>query len=211
MRLVPVILVVLVGAAFTVGANSGGAPAGAAVDGCTCHAAEPSSSVTVTLDGVPETFVHGEPYGLTVTVAGPDPLPDPLAQNQGGYQLIASAGDLAPASNQDGQNINETAMGHSSSTNDQRVWSVIWTAPIDPTITHVMFWYAGNAVNGDTREVNDAWNKGTAMSMAAGGDGNGTGNETTPAGGDSAAGSVILTAGAMTLAVAAAMRLRRTR
>lgn len=192
--------------AFTAGAhaNAGGAPENTAINGCTCHGNEPSSDASVELTGLPEAYEPGTDYELTVSVSGPAAVP--VGQNQGGFQVIVSAGSLQPASNA-ARNLNETTLTHGSAGNDQRSWDFTWSSPTGSEATmEVTFWYAGNAVNGDTTNQNDAWNQGMTTISPAGAAG---GNETTPPEetdeGLPSAG-LILSAGAV---AAAAVLLRR--
>jgi hypothetical protein len=163
-------------------ANSAGAPANAAVSGCTCHANQPSNDVEVSLGGLPEAYEAGTDYALTVMVDGPAPLP--IGQNQGGFQVIVDRGTLMPTG-QDAQALNESAVTHNSAGNDQRQWSLTWSAPTGSEASApATFWVAGNAVNGDTTTQGDQWNRAVMQVPAAGANGTTpTGNQTEPADG----------------------------
>lgn len=172
-----VVLTLVAALVVTAGAhaNAGGAPENAAINGCTCHSNEPSSDASVELAGLPDAYEPGTDYPLTMSVSGPAALP--VGQNEGGFQVIVSAGSLQPASNA-ARNLNETTITHGSAGNDQRSWDFTWSSPTGSEATMaVTFWYAGNAVNGDTTNQNDAWNQGVATVAPAGAAG---GNETTP-------------------------------
>lgn len=172
-----VVLTLAAALAATAGAhaNAGGAPENAAVNGCTCHGNEPSSDAAVELGGLPDAYDAGTDYELTLSVSGPEALP--IGQNEGGFQVIVSAGSLQPSSNAE-QNLNETTLTHGSAGNDQRSWDFTWSSPTGSAATQpVTFWYAGNAVNGDTTNQNDAWNKEVATVASAS---NQTGNGTSP-------------------------------
>lgn len=121
-----------------------------AAEGCTCHAPQASPFVTVTVVGLPERFEGGERYSLLVSITGAPP-PLPVAQNQGGFALDASAGTLlVPDGAQEVRSSGATAT-HTEAGNDQRVWAVEWTAPAAGGGVTIVA--ASNAVNGDG--VND--------------------------------------------------------
>jgi hypothetical protein len=134
----------------------------------TCHAchfhadlnAEPGG---VTLSGVPERFVSGERYALTVTVTRPG-----LAL--GGFQLTArledggaQAGTLAPAAGEEErlgidvqgaiQYANQRRKGAAPVAPDTTRWALDWTAP--ETRGPVVFHVAANAADGDERVEGD--------------------------------------------------------
>jgi hypothetical protein len=134
----------------------------------TCHAchfhadlnAEPGR---VTLSGVPERFVSGERYALTVTLTRPG-----LAL--GGFQLTArledggaQAGTLAPAAGEDDrlgidvqdaiQYANQRRKGAEPVAPNTSRWALDWTAP--ETSGPVVFHVAANAADGDERVDGD--------------------------------------------------------
>lgn len=185
-------------------ANATGAPENAAVNGCTCHGNEPSSDASVELTGLPDAYEAGTDYALTFTVSGPEALA--IGQNEGGFQVIVSAGSLQPSSNAE-RNLNETTLTHGSAGNDQRSWDFTWSSPTgSAALQPVTFWYAGNAVNGDTTTQNDAWNKAMAtVPSASNQTGNGT-SPTDPADGDSPALGLALAGVSVAAAVVAFRR-----
>lgn len=147
-----------------------------------CHGVPGQASPLVTgrLDGLPEAYVPGQTYDLSVLVEGGPPVL-PVAQNQGGFALEVSGGALAAA---DGavQTRNSTAT-HTEAGNDQRSWAVLWTAPLDGT--DVTFAFSVNAVNGNTvQDPGDEWTMGSATLKASApttaAPSNATGNATAP-------------------------------
>lgn len=133
-----------------------------------CHAchfdSDPDSGPgRVTVDGVPERFLPGEQYPLTITLTRP-------AMTFGGFQITgrfteggAQAGRLAPADGEAGrvasveqggvQYVSQTKAGTALTSADTAVWQLVWTAPEGngPITFHV----AANAGNGDGTAEDD--------------------------------------------------------
>lgn len=151
--------------AFGAAAFSGGAPASAAVEGCTCHSTTESGNVGVTIE-VPQSVEPGHTYNVTVALTGPSPLPTPAGQNQGGFAAVVSGGALAPV-NDETQIVEGTAT-HTQAGNDQRGWTFSWTTPIRNMTREgeeVTFTVSANAVNGDgLANQLDEWSQATATS-----------------------------------------------
>ena len=139
---------------------------GAQDGGCSCHGQTPSTEVVASLEGLPSELEAGATYTLNITFTGGPSYNDnanPAAL--GGFHLWVSDGVLAPVDemvqlNSDGSVTHtgtdkaDTGMG-----NDQRNWTVEWTAPMDggaKFILHV------NSVNGDQTNGGDMWGKLTA-------------------------------------------------
>jgi hypothetical protein len=134
----------------------------------TCHACHFHADLNadpggVTLSGVPERFVSGERYTLTVTLTRPG-----LAM--GGFQLTArvrdggtQAGTLAPAAGEEErlgidvqgaiQYANQRRKGAAPVAPDTSRWALDWTAP--ETSGPVVFHVAANAADGDDRVDGD--------------------------------------------------------
>lgn len=130
---------------------------------CHFHAELNSGPGRVTLTGVPEQFVAGQRYPLTITLAHPD-------MKRGGFQLTsrfegggAQAGVLAPAPGEE-ERIAVEAQGNVQYANQRgkgvvpaapgaAKWSVEWTAPEarGPVVFHV----SANAADGDETAEGD--------------------------------------------------------
>jgi hypothetical protein len=163
----PVARATTVAAAQKVGpspAYADGAPPGfsGGFDEQSCHACHFFNDVNsgperVAITGVPERFVAGEAYPLTITLSRPD-------LKVAGFQLTArfrddgaQAGELAPASGAaervkvetqgDVQYANQQKAGTEPAAPHTARWSLVWTAPDGdrPVVFHV----AANAGDGD--------------------------------------------------------------
>lgn len=133
-----------------------------------CHACHFHEDVNtepggVTIAGVPERFVAGEQYPITITLSRP-------GMKLGGFQLTArfkqgaaQAGTLAPAPGQeerlriqnDGgvEYATQRQKGTAIETSDTAQWSLIWTAPPKPAA--VVFNVAANAADADGTAEHD--------------------------------------------------------
>jgi len=122
--------------------------------GCVCHSGATTSTVTVTLDGVPSNYSGGEIVNLTITITGG---PTAAGENHGGFNLVASAGTLSAPDNTT-QIMNGEAT-HTEFGNNQRSWQVTWTAPSENS-QDITFTTHGNSVNGDgSASADDKWNR----------------------------------------------------
>ncbi len=177
------LILILLGSTGPGAAFSGGAPSGTAQSGCTCHASQASSGVTVAVAGFPAAYEANVTYDLTLTInGGPPALPG--GANQGGFAIQASFGTFAPKNDRaktmdDGAGLTHTGAGATA-----RTWAFQWTAPA-AAATFVEFHWAGNAVNGNVLpDPADEWALGNAtippMVRAA----DAGGNETPDAEGD---------------------------
>jgi hypothetical protein len=127
--------------------------------GCNCHSGSADASVSVELSGVPSEYVAGQEYNLTVTITG-GPTANASGNAQGGFNLVASAGTLSSAGT-DTQIMSGEAT-HTEDGNDQRSWTVTWTAPASSDVT---FTATGNSVDGDgSASSTDLWNQDDATS-----------------------------------------------
>lgn len=130
---------------------------------CHFHADVNSGSGRVTIAGVPERFVAGERYPLTITLARP-------GMTLGGFQLTArvkdggaQAGTLAPAAEDDErigidvqgdiQYAGQRQKGAALAAPDTARWALVWTAPM--ASVPVAFHVAANAADGDERVDGD--------------------------------------------------------
>lgn len=154
--------------AWTATSNSAGAPQNSADGGCTCHNAQPDTTVQVGLQGFPEAYVANTTYDISITVTG-GPVPVPaVSQNQGGFALKVSGGLLLA---DDGITVTGgTFATHSASTNNQRSWALQWVAP-ETSSGPVTATVSVNSVNGDGVNAGglDRWNKATVTVAPAGG------------------------------------------
>ena len=126
-------------------------------NGCTCHSAVATESVIITLDGLPEQYEANKTYTLNFSATGGAASIENYT-NLGGFNLWMSRGVLSNISD-DVQVFSNNEVGHHESGNDQRAWSVNWTAPEDDTLT-VRYRLHINTVNGDAQPSNqDQWNR----------------------------------------------------
>ena len=147
-------------------------------DACHFHAAPNAGPGKLTLEGVPEQFVAGQAYRVTIALTQP-------GMKLAGFQLAArfkddgtQAGTLAKESDKDArvgietpsgvQYAGQRREGATVSTENESRWTVMWTAPLDnaqgcpepcpraPSSTRtVVFHVAANAANGDERADGD--------------------------------------------------------
>ena len=150
-------------AASPAAAYADGAPPGftggfgeAACDACHFEAAVNTKPGQLTLTGVPERFVAGERYPLTITLSRP-------GMAMGGFQLSArmetggaQAGTLAPGPGEEKrikiepgkvQYANQRQDGTALAEPGLAKWTVVWTAPA--TSGAVVFHAAANAADKD--------------------------------------------------------------
>jgi hypothetical protein len=150
-------------AASPAAAYADGAPPGftggfgeAACDACHFEAAVNTKPGQLTLTGVPERFVAGERYPLTITLSRP-------GMAMGGFQLSArmetggaQAGTLAPGPGEEKrikiepgkvQYANQRQDGTALAEPGLAKWTVVWTAPATPGA--VVFHAAANAADKD--------------------------------------------------------------
>ncbi len=126
-----------------------------AANGCTCHNADASSGVALNLTA-PANFTAGETYTLIVTMESGVATD---GENQGGFFLSTSQGSLASADAS--TQLFDGYLTHTAAGNDQRSWTVEWTAPADDTRIADFTLY-GNSVNGNgAPDSSDQWNRAT--------------------------------------------------
>ncbi len=120
--------------------------------GATCHSATPDPTVSVTITGIPASYLPGNNYPLTISLSG-----GPTAG--GGFDLSVTAGMLTTSD----PNV-LIAVGEATHNNPNfRTWTVLWTAPA-PGAGTVTFHVAGNAVNLNGLFTGDGWNVNTYIS-----------------------------------------------
>lgn len=120
-----------------------------------CHTLAPAPftppEANAVLEGLPEGWMPGKTYALTVRVeGGPDALPAP--QPRGGFEMATSGGAFGiPAEFQEQLRLVEpTEVTYLPAGTLLREWKVEWTAPglaIEPA--PVQFWLAVLAANGN--------------------------------------------------------------
>ncbi|HUE90311.1 MAG TPA: choice-of-anchor V domain-containing protein [Vicinamibacterales bacterium] len=143
---------------------------------CHFHAEVNSGQGRVAIAGVPERFVAGTRYPLTITLAR-------SGMALGGFQLTArftdggaQAGVLAPAPGEeerirvdvqgDVQYVGQRRQGTALPAPDTARWAVVWTAP--ETSAPVTFHVAANAADGDGSVEGDYIHSAAAQSAPPG-------------------------------------------
>jgi hypothetical protein len=124
-----------------------------ACDGC--HGGgDPTGNVT--LSNVPNRFIAGQTYALTLTIQH-------AAALRGGFQIVATNGTtnamVGSFTASTGMRLNNVSRLTQSTprnfSSGSVSWTFNWTAPSSNT-PRVVFYYAGNAVNGDGGTSGDA-------------------------------------------------------
>ena len=114
---------------------------------CGCHGGQ-DSSTTVSIIGQPSSYTPGSTYSLSITVSS-----SVISSDMGGFSMSSTAGTFSNP----GLNAKLASGKVTHSTISARNWSVDWTAPVAGTGT-VTISGAGNAVDGNNQQSNDAWN-----------------------------------------------------
>ena len=167
LRTATVALTLLLLAALVAGASTLTAPASARptgitgiTSGCSCHSSAAADDVQVHIEGLPEKFRADSTHELTVRIEG-GPEVTENSSNQGGFNLRADAGELSVMAEDGAVQIMDGEATHTAAGNDQREWTVLWTAPSTEGI-RVTFTLFGNSVNGDgSPGPEDHWNSTT--------------------------------------------------
>ena len=98
-------------------------------NGCNCHdGGGASDSVTASIEGVPESYNGSESYTLTVSFTGGPGTEG--NENVGGFNLWTSGGTFASLDSST-QLKNPNDITHTLEGNNQRSWTLEWTAPAD--------------------------------------------------------------------------------
>lgn len=149
--------------------------------GCTCHTSTSSGDVSpfMTLangSALPDTYNANEVYTFAFGfTGGPGDVAAGTQDNMGGFNLVASKGDLASLG--DFTTMTAGQLTHTPAGNDQVNWTVEWTAPSSGSVD---FQLTVNSVNGDgSQSDDDHWAQSTFSMGAVGG----SGDETEPADG----------------------------
>lgn len=127
-----------------------------------CH--DPTDVVgeglSLAIEGVPEVFVQGHRYNITVVLdRGTGPRPH-FAISQG-FQMGVNGGTLGSTAGT--ISISDQEVGSNGAVADN-IWSVIWTAP--HTYERVTFYAAAVVADGDGTEAGDLWVRTTVTSYA---------------------------------------------
>lgn len=131
--------------------------------GCTCHsgnAIAPDDSVTVMIADVPYHFAADQLYTLKIEIIGG---PEIGGTASAGFSLRTSGGALSAGAGyedmvQNGEDSTTLTHTEAGSNPTDRSWTIVWTAPTTGG-GDVIFWLAGNSVNGDGAPTGDAWNR----------------------------------------------------
>ena len=168
LRTATVALTLLLLAALVAGTSTLTAPVSAketgitgVTSGCFCHSSAAADDVQVHIEGLPDDFRAGSTHELTVRIEG-GPEVTQNSSNQGGFNLRADAGELSVMAEDGTVQIMDGEATHTAAGNDQREWTVLWTAP-NAEYIQVTFTLFGNSVNGDgSPGPEDHWNSTTA-------------------------------------------------
>jgi len=138
-------------------------------NGCTCHNATDSTSVSPAIDGLSGEYEPGRVYTLRLSVDGGAPLAM-NATAEGGFDLNVSAGTLKVPKDSMAVRV-DPATGEATHTLEgraQRNWTVEWRAPGEGEGT-VTFTLLVNTVNGDgVQGPPDQWGRAVLTSEPAG-------------------------------------------
>ena len=127
-------------------------------NGCTCHNAVPTDTVNITFEGLPEIYEANKTYTLNISATGGAESVENYT-NLGGFNLWMSHGVLSNQSDEV-QVFSDNEVGHTVEGNDQRAWTVDWTAPDDDESTLIRYRLHVNTVNGDGVPSDaDEWNR----------------------------------------------------
>lgn len=118
----------------------------------TCHGTSANSSTSVSLTGLPATYVAGQTYNLTFTITN-------SSLTHGGFNILCSGGQFTAGTGSK-TNTQKTQITHNS-VSATNTWSFTWKAPTSGTTT-INFSAVGNAVNNDNNDDGqDQWNTAT--------------------------------------------------
>ncbi len=123
--------------------------------GCTCHAPDPNSEVSVAVDGWPAVYTPGDDYPLTIIGDGP------IAGSGGGFSMDVTKGTLTTS-----DSVVAAAASHATHVSGaKRSWTVVWHAPPEDSGNVRLTVYI-NLVNGDGSDgPEDQWNLATMDAM----------------------------------------------
>jgi hypothetical protein len=114
-----------------------------------CHGNSANSATSVSLTGLPTTFVANQVYNLTFTISN-------SSLTHGGFNIKCSAGSFTAGSGSKLKTGDATQITHSA-VSTSNTWSFTWKAPT--TTGAVTFNAVGNAVNNNGNDDSgDQWN-----------------------------------------------------
>ncbi|MGH7821169.1 MAG: choice-of-anchor V domain-containing protein [Candidatus Binatia bacterium] len=160
-RLAILPLLVTLGVPFPDGVSARSAGIANQTSGCGgsgCHGTARSDSATVTISA-PSSIPPTAGGSVAVTIS--DPTVPIGGVNAGGFDLRAPSARLSPTVPGDPnvQNFSASEMGHTTTGNNQRSWTVRWDPPVIPSLCVFRLNAAANAVNGDgLATTSDHWN-----------------------------------------------------
>lgn len=147
----PLVYLVFVLAAmqFLFSSNSGGVY-GKSTSGCGgagCHQNSPNTIIDLT--GIPATgYVLGATYPVTLTVSNP-------SKSEAGFNLTVNQGSISAGSGMSANGAQELKHTQPKAmVSNVATWTFNWTAPATGT-SPVIFFIAGNAVDGNNNSSND--------------------------------------------------------
>ncbi|OIR12273.1 MAG: hypothetical protein BEU05_03140 [Marine Group III euryarchaeote CG-Bathy2] len=151
---------------YSGGGDTGGEDWAADVmlNGCSCHNVDQSETGLWSLEGFPARYEPGMTYNLSLAIAdsGVTDAADPVAA--GGFLLRVTNGSFAGGDGfwtGDGGRL----LSHNADSNDQRNWTVAWTAPDEGSGDVVLTLYF-NVVNGEKgNDAGDGWTRLVAVSL----------------------------------------------
>jgi Secretion system C-terminal sorting domain/Reeler domain len=128
-----------------------------------CHGGGSTSGNSINLSNLPTSFVAGGTYSLTLTIQH-------ASASVGGFQIVATNGVtntmLGSFSAPSFTRINDVnRLTHSSPqsfSGGSTSWTFDWTAPSSNVPANIVFYYVGNAANGDGGTSGDAILTGTS-------------------------------------------------
>ncbi|MCA8972094.1 MAG: hypothetical protein KDC95_20060 [Planctomycetes bacterium] len=114
-----------------------------------CHNATPDANVRMAIDSA-TSVAPGAQVAVKASVSGAN-----TTKTDGGFSMEATAGAFVAGTNTrtDTTNTGRAAITHANSSS--RSWSFSWTAPTTPGLVEITA--VGNCVDGDNRNVGDAW------------------------------------------------------
>jgi hypothetical protein len=136
--------------------NKAGAPGDGGTCG-NCHGGGSIANSSVTLSNLPLKFTAGQTYSLTLGINHP-------TASRGGFQIVATngitnqmVGSFTPASGSRLTSDNRLTQDAVKPFSDGKTsWTFGWTAPTGSMPVNVVFYYVGNATNGNGSTSGDA-------------------------------------------------------
>ncbi|HPI54659.1 MAG TPA: T9SS type A sorting domain-containing protein [Chitinophagaceae bacterium] len=135
--------------------SSAGGQMGVATSGCggsSCHGGAANAATSIALTGIPAGgYTPGTAYNVTLSVTN-------MSLGKAGFDLSVSGGTLSNNNTATtmlmGSELHHTTPANAVS--GVSTWTFTWTAPASGTVN---FNISANAVNGNTQQTGDVWNK----------------------------------------------------